>query len=379
MANPTYLNTRLTAAGTALHDNDDWSGYAPFSGSLSVDSTVSYRGSTSLRMEAASGSSEPRVGTSLTFASPRDFTDKRLSMAVKWELPQSGTTEDFNYRLYDSAGNWIQFMAGVPQGMHGDGWQRLSPGYFDESSTPPDLSDITELDIWKWVGDARGRIWIDDIQVTDLPDRGMVLLTFDDALESGYTEGFEYLQRYAMPATYFVMSTVIGDSGRLTEAQLNEMHQAGCQISAHPQRSTPPREMTESEFRSAVETAVTFLDDRGFDSSFMAWPYGSYDTTTLDVARDYFDCCFTTNGTNGETTITTPMTVGRGPQTKTGIEGAVDRAEQYGELAITIFHGIGTGSSTSIPVADFRDAIDYVHQADVEVITPRDLARRQLV
>jgi peptidoglycan/xylan/chitin deacetylase (PgdA/CDA1 family) len=62
---------------------------------------------------------------------------------------------------------------------------------------------------------------------------GIVVLQFDDGSVGHYTHGFRILERYGLKGSFGVVTGILDKSGRLSRAQVVEMHQAGHEIHDH--------------------------------------------------------------------------------------------------------------------------------------------------
>lgn len=65
------------------------------------------------------------------------------------------------------------------------------------------------------------------------PDQKKVILSFDDGWENQYTYAFPLLQKYAMPAIFYVYTKPIGYKNFLSWDNLKEMKEAGMEIGSH--------------------------------------------------------------------------------------------------------------------------------------------------
>jgi len=66
-----------------------------------------------------------------------------------------------------------------------------------------------------------------------VPRLGMVVLQFDDGTIGHYTHAFPILEKYKLHGSFGVVTGVFGRPGRLTAAQVAEMHRAGHEIHDH--------------------------------------------------------------------------------------------------------------------------------------------------
>lgn len=371
----TTWNGRLAGRGHALHDNDDWSGWTVNLGTATEDDTESvYPGGTSFRLE---GNSSDNAWIQYDLPGTQDWTDKHVSFAVKWESPEDDLARIVNIMLFDSSGDWERRTAAIPSGAQGSGWVRYTPTPRDVDGTP-DLTDITSIRIRS--GNV-GTIYLDDIRVTETTGRGKVMFTFDDANETDYTEAWDYMRRYGFRGVSAIMKNEIGNSGKLSESQTKALHDAGWDICLHPQRADSPlSSMSDDVLRETIEEEVDWLgaEDRHYETEFMAYPFGQLDDRVIEAASEYslLGMAGGYQAVQPKTPLS-PMNMPRmnmGGESLADIQAAIDKAENRGGLLILYDHTIGGSGNTS--VSDFQAVVDYVADADVDVVTCSDIVDR---
>ncbi len=141
---------------------------------------------------------------------------------------------------------------------------------------------------------------------SSLPNR--VALTFDDGLRSVHREALSILREESVPATLLLTTGHVGGDSRwsslaadgpvfpmLTWPEIEDLRAAGWDIQAHTVRHPHlPRlsaEAVEAEFTEANELIESRLGRR---PTIMAYPYGSVDRTTAEIAARYYEFSLTT-------------------------------------------------------------------------------------
>lgn len=120
------------------------------------------------------------------------------------------------------------------------------------------------------------------------PSRSGLALTFDDGFEDVYSVAYPYLKAKKIPFTVFVTVEKLNSAGYLTSEQLCELSKDTlCTIGTHCVHHLPLAKMSKEEQR------VELLDSKrkieaaiGKPVRFMAFPYGSYNKTTLKILRE---------------------------------------------------------------------------------------------
>jgi peptidoglycan/xylan/chitin deacetylase (PgdA/CDA1 family) len=139
----------------------------------------------------------------------------------------------------------------------------------------------------KWLKDnGYHSITPDDLFSTkDLPSKP-VLLTFDDGHVDNYLNAFPILQEYGLKGTFFIITDWVdkGQEGVLTWDQIRAMKAAGMTIEPHTRTHQTlaghPYQWQKDEIVGSIEAIKKQL---GSDPRYFAYPYGSYDKTTLKI------------------------------------------------------------------------------------------------
>lgn len=132
-----------------------------------------------------------------------------------------------------------------------------------------------------------------------------VVITIDDGWRSTYTEVFPEMQKRNFPFTVFIYPNIIGKTAlALTWKQVKEMADAGVDIQSHSLTHpflTRHRHDTVSDDeydawvkKELVESKKILERETGREVSFLAYPYGDYDTRlTRAVARAGYEAALT--------------------------------------------------------------------------------------
>ncbi len=119
-----------------------------------------------------------------------------------------------------------------------------------------------------------------------LPENA-VFLTFDDGYLDNYAAAFPLLVSYGMTASFFVITSLLGQPGRMTASQIMEMSAAGMYIGSHTVSHRPLATLAKWENTLEMQQSKACLEDLlGKEVGAVAYPYGSYNPDTLAAAGE---------------------------------------------------------------------------------------------
>ncbi|WP_371372364.1 polysaccharide deacetylase family protein [Sporomusa aerivorans] len=117
-----------------------------------------------------------------------------------------------------------------------------------------------------------------------LPDKP-VIITFDDGYLDNYTNAFPLLQKYAMKASFYIITGMMGNTDRLNSAQIREMAAAGMDFGSHTVTHRQLADLTSQEVNNELkQSKITLEQTLGKPVDFIAYPCGSYRPDTIQAA-----------------------------------------------------------------------------------------------
>lgn len=133
------------------------------------------------------------------------------------------------------------------------------------------------------------------------PSAKGIVLTFDDGFEDVYSIAWPYLKAKNIPFTVFVTVEKLNTEGYLTTEQLCELSKNElCTIGAHCYHHLPLSKLSEQEQEAELLMSKSEIEKIiKKPVLFMAFPYGSYNKTTLRILKKtqaYKACCIVGRG-----------------------------------------------------------------------------------
>ncbi|QLD87498.1 polysaccharide deacetylase family protein [Natronomonas salina] len=322
---------------------------------------------------------EPYVGAVKAFSEPVDLRGKTLSVSFRAKNPQIHRLEV--QPVAPDQGNVLRLnRTHTGPTNH---WMTLDMGATGERGDP-DLGEVYEL---RLIGRQRSQgqaidMAIDEIRVHDAPDTGKVMLTWDDCHHT-HTRAFDIMEEFGFPGVDGVITHAVGASSRLDVSELREMNSSGWDIVSHPHPENngsavlTEENWTETEQRDIIEKSINWLETRGFEdgAKYHIAPGNIRDATNMELLREYHAGSISYGGGNVGLPVNDPHAVGRIDGTSVeAVKNSVDLAEKYNQLVAPMWHSIGdNGEDFDISEDDYRELLEYIDDADVDVVTMSDL------
>jgi peptidoglycan/xylan/chitin deacetylase (PgdA/CDA1 family) len=157
-----------------------------------------------------------------------------------------------------------------------------SPAY----AAPFTVSETTTVKFRSW--DAAGNIETTKSQLIEISTQTqptVVSITFDDG-DANQAAARALLTSHGMDATFYVNSGTIGQSGKLTWAQLQQLRGDGNEIGGHTIDHARLTAVSPEEARRQVCDDRAALVGQGFSPTSFAYPESLYNSTVQQIVRD---------------------------------------------------------------------------------------------
>lgn len=333
---------------------------------LEADTGTKVAGTQSARVSGESGS------ISREFARPIDLSGHDLSFAVRVEKPRP---VDVGVFLTDRDGNQTQLVQAVYP-THPEGWVRVSPS-IDEANA--DLSNVSSVLVTLSGSEAK-RYWLDELTFPKRSGEGArALFTFDFITRDVYETAFPVMQEYDLTGCVAVPTDRVGNEGRLTEAELVELQEAGWEVASASNEIDSLHGVSPDIQRRRIERGAGMLEDMGLgEARAFAYPRGELDASTLEVIGEYHDLGFLSfrDSEKGlsQRSVPAPYLVNRSqPSTVDAAKNQLDPAAAYGGI-YTMFWWVLEDAQGKTSPAEFRAICEHVAgRNDVTTVTPSEL------
>jgi peptidoglycan/xylan/chitin deacetylase (PgdA/CDA1 family) len=199
-----------------------------------------------------------------------------------WYQSNADSEIDVEVTMADGSQQYA-YLAAAPASA---GWAKVSAQYI----APAGAAKITVFQVIAKVG------WVtaDDFSLAEYTpaqlNRALISLTFDDGWRSQYTAGVPLLDKYHIPATYYLLTSTIDYPDYMTKTQMGDLPAHGIEIASHtvdhPHLPTLSAAQIDSELKDSQATLRQWYGPavaRNF-----ATPYGEYNATVLSTSKKYY-------------------------------------------------------------------------------------------
>lgn len=139
-----------------------------------------------------------------------------------------------------------------------------------------------------------GNVTTDDFSLTEYTPQGfgqaMVSLTFDDGWRSQYDHAMPILEKYNMPATFYVLTETVSYPDYMTVAQMQTLKNKGHELDSHTVSHANLPTLTLTQLRNELSKSQsqlrTWYGNTVADD--FASPYGAYNATTVNEIKKYY-------------------------------------------------------------------------------------------
>src|SRR5919112_1351473 len=100
-----------------------------------------------------------------------------------------------------------------------------------------------------------------------------VVLTFDDAYKSQYTNAKPILDKYGYKATFYIVCNYVENNGRLTWEDITSLYKEGHDIGSHTMNHADLSQTSKKETSYEIGESKKCLLDHGINATSFAYPF----------------------------------------------------------------------------------------------------------
>lgn len=115
------------------------------------------------------------------------------------------------------------------------------------------------------------------------------VFTFDDGFLTNYQNAYPLFETKGITGVFYINTGKVGDSGKMTWAQLTELYNNGHEIESHSNLHADLTTLTEQQIRDDFDLVdAAFTANSLPTPDYFAYPYGSFNATVKTVVGDYY-------------------------------------------------------------------------------------------
>lgn len=343
-------------------------------GSIAFDTGVYLSGEGSLRIDCASDGDQQSAR--IAFAA-EDWTRQVLKFRIRSD-DWARVTD--SYLLVSTSGVFgAYFICQLQPRMQrkvDDEWLEftLTASDFEVGGGSPSWGTVNGLVLRFYATSGQTpSVWVDQMVRFDSRPRGIVSITFDDSYLTDLTVGAPKLAEHGFRSTHFVIPEKLGDSGFLSQAQVDALHSMGFDISGHgdPDLTT----LTSGEVEVEVSATRAYLAEHGYrGQDLFAYPLGGRSAAIEEIMRRYYRAARGTStlGQTRDHPVRHNLMCRQVGQANTvsQVEDWIDAAAANGDWLILAFHRLRTPTvdPEDATPANYEAIIDYLATVDVDVL-----------
>lgn len=350
------------------------------SGTLVIDETNQKRGTGALRLGF------PASGDAIGSSKPLGTVNLSQQTVRVWvRSPNWSALAGAEIRFYSTASVWdspaAYFTANIKSqwglSLVNNEWVELSiPRSAFTTVGAANWASIKHVQVWAYThasGGAAGEVWVNYFQTYPSEERGLVSIVFDDGWANGTPVGEPLMSAKGWKGSTFVIPSLIGTPGYVTQAHIDSLAAKGWDIGGHGEFNLST--LSASARKADIAAAAAYLEEHDYKGREMyAYPNGANnDAIRADVA-EHFQIGRTIDWANQPTGFRSHYRVnGYSISDVTplaDLKALVDAAATNKEHFILVMHRMETTPSEDISYATskFSELLNYIATKAVDVV-----------
>jgi peptidoglycan/xylan/chitin deacetylase (PgdA/CDA1 family) len=133
--------------------------------------------------------------------------------------------------------------------------------------------------------------YIPNTENIDITSNKPVLLTFDDAYKSQYTNAKPILDKYGYKATFYIVCNYVENNGRLKWEDITTLYNEGHDIGSHTMNHADLSQTSKKETSYEISESKQCLLNHGINATSFAYPFngGTDEAAVVNTVAKYYD------------------------------------------------------------------------------------------
>lgn len=209
----------------------------------------------------------------------------------------------------------------------------------------------------------------------------MITFAFDDGCQSTYDKAFPILEKYSYPATAFIITSFVGESGYMTIEQILDLADNGWEIGSHTVSHADLTEISDDQLNYELLESKKYLEIFGLKVENFSSPYGKYDKRVIEAVTQYY-ASHRTAWPAGLNDLPLKDSEDRyylksvSVEAKTTVEEVkqwITRAKEEGKWLILLFHHIDKSGDYNWSSEDLEEVVRFASSEEFKGISMTDV------
>lgn len=372
----------IITPGTILENFETIGDWTISGGTAAVDTSIFKTGAGSLKLTSGSGTN--------CIATKTINLDLSRGGRIGFWIYVDGSVDDIAsiQVILSESTTFASFFTKSFSGTLHEGWNRMLIGrdQWTESGTPSWANPMVRLRVRVNANASVAPVVYYDSMDYGEVSRPKAIISFDDGWDSQITEGYDYMRRFGMPGSLYLIKQRIDTSGYMTTAQVQTLFDAGWDVMNHTVNhlNMETQYTLQAEVEGELAGCRDWIREKGWSrlngENHVAYPNGGYDSKVL-AAMDALDMVTgrTIINRSQANVIDHQYLLTRQSHAYTAsqatYESYINRAISDGGSVEINYHKIvadGTGAvDTEVEQSQFRGLINYLQsrRPQIDVVT----------
>jgi len=209
----------------------------------------------------------------------------------------------------------------------------------------------------------------------------MITFTFDDGYQSTYDKAFPILEKYSYPATAFIITSAVGESGYMTIEQILDLANKGWEIGSHTVSHVDLTELSDDQLSYELLESKKYLERFGLKVENFSSPYGEYNKRVIKAVAQYYFSHRTSRlvGLN-DLPLNNPedryYLKSVSVEAKTTVEEVkqwITRAKEEGKWLILLFHHIDKSGDYNWSSENLEEVVRFAYEETFKGVLMTDV------
>ena len=212
-----------------------------------------------------------------------------------------------------------------------------------------------------------------------------ISLTFDDGYTDVYNNVLPILEKYKIAGTFYIIAGLVGKEFEgqklMNWREIKELEKRGNEVGSHTFDHPYLTKLNEASVKKELGQSKKILQEKGFNATSLAIPYGDYNKKVEKIAKKYYSSVRTSKwGINSFLSIDkyNLMAMPVRKVTKLSeVKSWIDKCQRSNGWLILMFHLVRKNKKLeySISPNDLKEIIKYIKRENIKIKTVSEVLK----